>query len=85
MLGVLVSGVQVLTRSRSSSSAVIPASASAFCAAPSANSHVRVFLAMRRSRTPVRLTIHSSLVSTICSSIALVRANSGMHDPVPIS
>lgn len=61
------------------------ASASASCAAPSASSHVCVFFAMRRSRTPVRCTIHSSLVSTIFSSMALVRTKSGMQAPVPIS
>ena len=85
VFGVLVSGVQVLTRIRSSSPASIFASASASCAAPSASSHVCMFFAMRRSRTPVRCTIHSSLVSTMCSSIALVRTKSGRHAPVPIS
>ena len=39
---------------------------------------------MRRSRMPVRVTIHSSDVSTIFSNSALVRIRSGTYEPVPM-
>src|SRR2546425_7587475 len=39
--------------------------------------------AMRRSLIPVRVTIHSSVVSTIFSRSALVSTRSGTYEPVP--
>ncbi len=73
-----MSGVAVATRMRSISSAVMPASSSAFCAALDARSLVcSSGAAMRRSLMPVRETIHSSVVSTIFSSSAFVRMRSG--------
>ena len=41
--------------------------------------------AMRRSRMPVRVTIHSSDVSTTRSSSALVRTRSGAYMPQPVT
>jgi hypothetical protein len=37
---------------------------------------------MRRSRIPVRETIHSSLVSTIFSKSAFVSTRSGTYEPI---
>ena len=44
---------------------------------------IRPATAMRRSRMPVRWTIHSSEVSTIFSRSALVSRRSGSAQPVP--
>ena len=68
-VGVKLSGVTVQAIIRSMSSAFRPASSSARCAAGRATSIACMSTATRRSRMPVRCTIHSSDVSTICSSI----------------
>ena len=73
-----MSGVMVATMIRSICSAVTPALAMARSAALVARSEVNSsFAAMRRSLMPVRVVIHSSVVSTIFSSSALVRMRSG--------
>jgi hypothetical protein len=41
--------------------------------------------AIRRSRMPVRVTIHSSVVSTMRSKSALRRILAGRYAPVPVS
>jgi hypothetical protein len=62
-----MSGVTVATMIRSIEEASTPASARAAIAAGSAMSvSACSSLAKRRSRMPVRSTIHSSVVSTYC-------------------
>ena len=62
----------------------MPAFSSAFCEAPKHRStQVSPFSATRRSRMPVRVTIHSSLVSTMRSRSALVSRVSGTQWPIP--
>ena len=73
-----MSGVIVAQTIMPTSSAFTPASASARLAASAARSEVAwSSRAMCRSLMPVRVTIHSSVVSTIFSSSALVRTRSG--------
>jgi hypothetical protein len=72
------SPVTVAQTTRSSSSGAILASSRAWRAAASANELVTCSgAAMRRSRMPVRWTIHSSDVSTIFSRSKLVSRRSG--------
>jgi hypothetical protein len=76
--GKSMSGVMVATMIRSICSAVTPARSIARCAARAAMSEVNSFLAaMRLSLMPVRVVIHSSVVSTNFSRSALVRILSG--------
>ena len=73
-----MSGVMVATMIRSISAAVTPAAAIARRAASSAMSEVvSAGPAIRRSRMPVRVVIHSSEVSTMRSRSALVITRSG--------
>ena len=73
------SGVSVATMIRSMSAAVSPASARAARAEAAAICEVvSPAAAMRRSRIPVRLKIHSSDVSTNLERSALVRIFSGV-------
>jgi len=78
------SAEKVATSTWVSSSAAMPAFSSAFCEAPKHRStQVSPFSATRRSRMPVRVTIHSSLVSTMRSRSALVSRVSGTQWPIP--
>src|SRR5215210_840795 len=80
-----MSGVAVAQMTRSRSSAAVPASASAARAAGSARSLAAcVGAAIRRSRIPVRVVIHSSEVSTISSRSAFVSTLSGAYAPTPV-
>ena len=73
--GNTMSGVTVATMMRSISSAVMPACSIAASAAFAAMSLVySSFAAMRRSLMPVRVVIHSSLVSTILREIVVGQA-----------
>ena len=73
-----MSGVAVATTMRSTSSGSTPACSSACRAAGSARSLAAWSgSAMCRSRIPVRVTIHSSEVSTIASRSAFVSTRSG--------
>ena len=68
LVGNIMSGVTVATTIRSIESALTPASDIAATAAGAAMSvSACSFVAKRRSRMPVRSTIHSSVVSTYCS------------------
>src|SRR5690348_7130700 len=81
--GKMRSGVVVPSTTMSSSNALTPASANACWAARNARSPVvSPSAATRRSRMPVRVRIHSSLVSTIFSRSALVTTRSGSALPV---
>ena len=72
-----------MIRSRSFGSR--PAFASASCAAlVDMPELVSPSSAMRRSRIPVRETIHSSVVSTICSRSKLVSTLDGTYLPHPV-
>ena len=74
-----MSGVAVATSSKSIFSGEILACSIAFNAALVAMSLVVSFLAaIRRSLIPVRVVIHSSLVSTMRERSALVRIFSGV-------
>ena len=80
-----MSGVTVATTIRSIEDASTPASASAATAAGSAMSVSACSLvANRRSRIPVRSTIHSSVVSTNCSRSLFVKTRSGTQTPRPV-
>ncbi len=73
-----VSGVIVPTIMRSISEARMPAFSRAFIAAAVARSEVFWFsAAIRLSKIPVRLVIHSSVVSTMDSNSLLVMILSG--------
>lgn len=73
-----VSGVMVPTMMRSISAASIPAFSSAFLAAPVARSEVfSPSAAMCLDLIPVRVVIHSSVVSTMLSRSLLVMTLSG--------
>ncbi len=73
-----MSGVAVATMTRSRSSGATPACSSAFRAAGRARSLAASSgAAIRRSLIPVRVTIHSSVVSTITSRSAFVSTLSG--------
>ena len=73
-----MSGVVVATMMTSTSAGAMPAAASAARDACSARSDVvSCGAAMWRWRIPVRVRIHSSLVSTRCASSSLVRTFSG--------
>ncbi len=79
-----VSGVTVAQITRSTSSPPTPAISRARREAGRAKSDsASSSRAMRRSRIPVRVTIHSSEVSTIFSRSALVSIWSGTDMPVP--
>src|SRR5262245_42165829 len=83
--GRMRSGVVVATRMQSTWSAVSPAASSARWQATSARSDDACSgAAIRRSRIPVRSTIHSSEVSTMRSRSALVSRFSGTYIPVPV-
>ena len=77
------SGVQVATIRRSIASGVRPACLIAAQASTARLAVVSSGLAMRRSRMPVRSTIHSSVVSIRCSRSALVSRCSGRATPQP--
>ena len=77
------SPVQVATRIRSTSSAVLPAAARARRPATAPNSEASTWL-IRRSLIPVRVVIHSSDVSTSCSRSWLESTLGGMHLPHPV-
>jgi len=82
--GKTISGVIVATTISSMSFGSSPAAAIALrAAAAPREAVVSPGPAMRRSRMPVRWTIHSSLVSTIVDRSALVRRFSGTEEPVP--
>ena len=84
VLGKVISGVIVPQRMRSMSFGASPAASIALRAAAVASVAVDSSLpAMRRSRMPVRCTIHSSLVSTIFDRSSLVSLRSGTLLPVP--
>jgi hypothetical protein len=69
----------IRSTSRASSRAHASARAAATC-----DSVVMGTCEMRRSRIPVRLTIHSSLVSRNVARPALSRTAGGMHLPQPV-
>ena len=76
--GNTMSGVVVATMMRSTSAGAMPRQASALRAACSARSDVvSAGAAMCRSRMPVRVRIHSSLVSTVRDSSSLVTTRAG--------
>jgi len=79
-----LSGVAVATMMPSNSDAVVPARQSAFTAAslPMVDT-VSSGRAKRRSRMPVRSTIHWSDVSSVFSKSALVTIRSGIETPSP--
>jgi hypothetical protein len=80
-----MSGVTVATTIRSTDDASTPASSSALRAAGAAMSvSASSFVAKRRSRMPVRSTIHSSVVSTNCSRSLFVKIRSGTWTPRPV-
>ena len=80
-----MSGVTVATMTRSRSAGSTPAWARAARAAGSAMSEsASSSRATRRSRIPVRATIHSSEVSTIRDSSSFVRTYSGAFAPTPV-
>src|SRR5688572_7067778 len=82
--GRMRSGVTVATKMWSTSWTSTPAASSAFFAASVARSEFSwPGATMRRSRMPVRVTIHSSDVSTIFSRSALDSTRSGRARPVP--
>src|SRR5689334_16085615 len=82
--GRMRSGVTVPTKMWSTSWTVRPAISSARVAAANARSELSWPSAtMRRSRMPVRVTIHSSEVSTIFSRSKFDRIRSGSALPVP--
>jgi len=84
--GKVWSGVVVATMIRSTSAAVLPASARARSAALSARSLVgSSSRALWRWRMPVRSMIHSSEVSTILVRSALVTTCSGRKEPTPVT
>ena len=78
-----VEGVQVASMTRSMSFASIPAQASACFAATVASSAVLTWLT-RRDLMPVRVVIHSSVVSTISLISSLLILAGGMHLPQPV-
>src|SRR4051812_29732241 len=83
--GKTISGVIVAQTIRSRSFGSMPAASMALRAAAAPRVAVdSPGPAMRRSRMPVRWTIHSSLVSTIRDSSSLVRRFSGSALPVPV-
>lgn len=78
MLGERSIAVEVATRTRSISSGVRPAAASALAAACAASSSTGSSgPAMCRVRMPTRLVIHASLVSTKPARSSLVRTRAG--------
>jgi hypothetical protein len=78
MAGMGMSGVMVATTTRSISATETPASVKARSAAFTPMSEAASpGAAMRRSRIPLRVTIHSSEVSTRWAISALVRMRSG--------
>src|SRR6185312_15213508 len=80
-----MSGVMVATMIKSICSAVTPAMAMARRAASAPRSDVySLSAAMWRSLMPVRVVIHSSVVSTIFSRSALVRIFVGTYAPTPL-
>ena len=80
-----MSGVTVATTIRSIEAASTPAFAIAAIAAGAAMSvSASSFVAKRRSRMPVRSTIHSSVVSTYCSRSLFVKTCSGTCTPRPV-
>ncbi len=81
--GIKDSGVQVALTIRSMSSGSSPAAAMARRAAISAMS-VAGTCEMRRSLIPLRVVIHSSLVSTIFSRSALLNTAGGRALPQPV-
>ena len=84
-VGNIMSGVTVAQMSRSISFASTPASARAAIAAGRAISvSASSFAAIRRSRIPVRSTIHSSVVSTSFASSSFVSTRSGTCVPSPV-
>src|SRR5438552_6577999 len=84
LAGIGRSGVTVAQITKSRSAAAMPAAISASRAARVANRDIGSSSpAMRRSRIPVRVAIHSSEVSTILSRSPLVSTLSGRADPVP--
>ncbi len=79
------SGVVVPSAMKSISDGRTPAAHMARRAAASARSHVVSLAAARcRRAIPVRLRIHSSVVSTMPSSSELVSTLSGRYAPVPM-
>ena len=78
-----VSGVQVATISRSTSSAFAPAAASALAPATAARS-LQGTCDTRRSSMPLRDLIHSSEVSMTVAMSSLVMTAGGMHLPQPV-
>src|SRR5438477_318448 len=83
--GNTMSGVTVATMTRSTSLPSTPACASASRAAGSARSEsASSAAAIRRSRMPVRSTIHSSEVSTYCESSSFFTTRSGTLQPSPV-
>ena len=84
-LGKIRSGVVVPKAMKSTSSGAMPAASRARRAAFSARSTVvSPSAAMWRRSIPVRVRIHSSVVSTFDSSSRLVTMRSGRYDPVPL-
>ena len=83
--GNAMSGVTVATRTRSISAGGTPACSRASLHAGSAMSEsASSCAAIRRSRMPVRVTIHSSDVSTSVDSSSFVRTRSGTWQPRPL-
>src|SRR3990172_6479119 len=82
--GNVYSGVAVATTIKSISCGRTPALSSASLAAANPiEADVSFGLATRRSRMPVRVTIHSSLVSTVRERSALVTTLLGTYLPQP--
>ena len=82
--GDMTSPRMVAQRMKSSSSGLTPASSIAFSAASRARSVSVSELRTRRSFTPVRVVIHSSLVSTMRDKSSLVTTSLGSALPVPL-
>ena len=83
VFGTVSSAEQVPRTTRSMSAAWSPAQASARAAATCESTVIGTW-EMRRSLMPVRLVIHSSLVSRKVARSALVRVAGGMHLPQPV-
>ena len=79
----MVDGVQVARSTRSMSLPSTPAQARACFAATVAKSAVETWLT-RRDLMPVRVVIHSSLVSTILLISSLLMLAGGIHLPQPV-
>ena len=82
--GLTQSPCRVVTSSKSISSGETPAFSSAARPAAAVRPSSVSCVSTRRSRMPVRVEIHSSLVSIIVESSSFVTVRSGTARPVPV-